>query len=419
MSNIIFALLFFLSSGGDIGEINPRTSTEQFSGFLEMLIPELLGRYEVPGVSIALIRRGELAALQSYGYAHRDERLPMTDTTLFRAESVSKMFTAWGIMRLYEQGKLDLDTPVVKYLTRWTFPESNYDSGLITARMLLTHTSGLPVGGYDEVPADKDPPSLEESLSGYGDAPAAVPVHKPGTSFRYSNPGYAVLELLVEEIDGRSFVDFMEVEILTPLKMNRSTFRWHENLRPQLAVSYDRRGNPVPVYRQPVKAHAELYTTAADLAQFVISGINGYHGKQDHEAVLLPESFQKLYTPYIETTGLFGRDSDAMGLGHFIEYISEDRKAVFHGGEGKGFLNMVYVIPETGEGIIILTNSKRSAPLIADVLKHWGKWQGVEISMTRTFSPATVAVVVLIVLFLLILIVLRLRSKRMVLKRSF
>lgn len=130
--------------------------------------------------------------------------------TVFQTASLSKWITAWGVMALVQEGKLDLDAPVSSYLTRWVLPESKFDNHKVTVRRLLSHTAGLTDGlGYAGFAPDAAVQSLEESLERPADAsPGAsgtVEVgYEPGSEWRYSGGGYAILQLLIEEVSGDS-----------------------------------------------------------------------------------------------------------------------------------------------------------------------------------------------------------------------
>jgi CubicO group peptidase (beta-lactamase class C family) len=152
--------------------------------------------------------------------------------TVFQVASLSKWITAWGVMALVERGALDLDAPVGAYLTRWSLPESEFDNDGVTPRRLLSHTAGLTDGlGYAGFEPGAPVQSLEESLTRTADAsPGAGGVvrvgYEPGAEWRYSGGGYALLQLLVEEISGESFEEYMQRTVFRPLGMVRSSYDW-------------------------------------------------------------------------------------------------------------------------------------------------------------------------------------------------
>ena len=153
-----------------------------------------------------------------------------TDRTLYQVASVSKAVTAWGVMKLVEEGRLGLDEPVVRHLTRWRSPGSEAHRDNVTVRHLLSHTAGLDDGlGYRGFLPGETIQTLEESLTLTRDstvgAPQAVRVaREPGTRMAYSGGGYAILQLLVEEVTKRPFADYMNETVLQPLGMTTASF---------------------------------------------------------------------------------------------------------------------------------------------------------------------------------------------------
>ena len=165
--------------------------------------------------------------------------------TVFQTASLSKWITAWGVMALVQEGKLDLDAPVSTYLTRWKLPESKFDNNKVTVRRLLSHTAGLIDGlGYAGFAPNAPVQSLEESLKRPADVSpgksGTIAVgYEPGSEWRYSGGGYAILQLLIEEVSGESFESYMQRVVFHPLGMVRSTFDWTPTETATLATFYD------------------------------------------------------------------------------------------------------------------------------------------------------------------------------------
>jgi len=273
------------------------------------------------------------------------------------------------VLKLLEQDEIGLDDPVGQHLTSWELPDAEYSWEEVTPRRLLNHSAGMPAGGYETVPLDEEPPPLHEALSGNTGGPVARPTTEPG-EFRYSNPGYALLELLVEDVTGRDFVAYVDETILDPLGMNRATFVVTERLRSEVATEHFVDGTPVAASHGPSNAHGELYATAEDIARFVAAGTET-SGEPVGRGVLAPESVAEMYASAAETPGFYGLATDGAGLGHFAETLSDGERAVMNGGQGSGSWNWFHAVPGTGDGIVILTNSERSVQLIADIVEAW------------------------------------------------
>jgi len=366
---ISFTLLISISNVRVKKGIEEGINLESFINHLDSQIPIYMNDYDIPGVNIALIKEGKIAWKEAYGYADQTTGRKMTIDTYMRVQSISKPVTAWGVMKLVQEDKIDLDTPVVQYLKNWDFPESDYLPEKITVRQLLSHTAGLPLGDVFTIysPNEKRP-SLKEALT-----KEAYLIQEPGLSFFYSNTGFNLLELLIEEVTGQTFDEYMTQEILKPLGMNHSTFTWSEQLEPQVPVGYNLAGEAIPVYVYPEKGSGGLFATAEDIATFVTAGMIGDF--QEYR-VLEPQYINQLYTPAAEKIGVYSLVFDSYGFGHYLERFPSGEKAISHGGQGTGIMTHFHAVPETKDGIVILTNSQRSWPFIAYILSDWAKWNG-------------------------------------------
>ena len=352
-------------------KVQPLIPIDEYTMHLDRQVPAFMEFYDIPGSSIALVKEGKLVWSEAYGLADVQTGRKLTKDTPMRVQSISKSITAWGIMKLVEQGKIELDAPILQYFKSWHFPESEFSAKRVTVRQLLSHTGGLPLGDVFTIYSPhEEMPSLREKLT-----KEAMLVREPGSAFSYSNTGYNMLELLIEEVTGQAFGDYMRREILIPLGMNRSTFIWDERFDAAVPVGYDLRGKPVPAYVYPEKASGGLFATAEDIAIFTIAGMkDAPHDKQ----ILSPNTIEALYTPASKEIGIYSLVFDAYGLGHYIETLPNGERAISHGGQGTGIMTHFHAIPETGDAIVILTNSQRSWPFISYLLRDWARWQGFE-----------------------------------------
>lgn len=395
----VLGLLLLVISGGWGDARRPGEdpgSLGAFATHLSRRVPSLMRQYGVPGVCMALVRGGALVWSGAFGYADRERGRPMTVDAVFRVESISKSVTAWGVMKLVEQGLVGLDDPVQQYLGDWELPGSEYPWHEVTVRRLLSHTAGLALGtiGNEYAPQSRAP-SLQEHL-----AHEARLVQAPGAGFLYSNPGFNLLELLIEGASGQDFAEYMADEVLNPLGMGEASFDWSERLRPLIPTAYDLQGKPVPFYVQPARAAGGLMADAEGIARFVGAAMTRHaFGGQ---AVLGQESLGTLHTPEAGVAGMYGVVADGYGFGHFVEELPDGRRAVWHGGQGHGWMTHFHAVPESGDGIVILTNSQRSWPLMAQVLSDWAAWSGLgSVKMGRiTYAVTALRVLVGVVLLL-------------------
>ncbi len=368
------------------------TNVEAFVAQLDDRVPRWMERAGVPGVAIALVRRGEVVWTGAFGDADVIRQQPMTPESICRAESISKSVTAWGVMTLVDQGLVDLDTDVEGYLGSWELSDSKYDESEVTVRRLLSGNAGMQLGTIgpevEYEPGSAMPP-LREHLSD-----EALVVEEPGSMFIYSNPGFNLLQLLVEEVSGLDFADYMHQAVLSPLGMDRASYAWQPEYEGQVPNGYELDGTPVPPYVYPAGAAGGLFADVADIARFVAAEMVGpYYSAR---GILRENSINLIHEPQVEIGGIFGFVAESYGFGHFIETLSDGRRAVWHGGQGHGWMTHFHAVPESGDGIVILTNSNRSWPFLARVLADWSRWNGFAPVKFSRITYATVAVWVLI-----------------------
>lgn len=374
IQSITLILIAFLLSvvAANCGRTNSETDDSQvdFKQQMNQHIPAWMKRFEVPGLSIALIKNGEISWVDAYGFADLEKQASMTSETVCRVESISKSVTARGVMKLVEAGKIKLDDPVHRHLVSWEFPESEFETERVTFRHLLSHTSGLALGTLGlEYDPKEEKPSLRESLSR-----EVKFIREPGKSFFYSNVGFNLLELLIEDVSGRSFAVYMKDEILTPLGMQNAEFEWREDFPTPVPDGHKISGEPVPVYVYSVKGAGGLFANAEDIAAFAATGM--LNPAYPYDQNLTQNSLRELYTPVTEVDQVYSFVADFYGLGHFIEILPNGKIAVFGGGQGNGWMTHFHIVPETGDGIVILTNSSRSWPLISQIVSDWAEWNG-------------------------------------------
>lgn len=398
-----FLLVLVLFCSGCSGQsLETAESVEAFAGYLDLRVPKIMDRYNIPGVSMALIDDAEVAWTAAYGFADIKANREMKTNAVCRTESISKSVTAWGIMKLVEQNFVELDAPVEQYLDGWQLPETKYSEEEVTIRRLLSGTAGMPLGTIG-AEAEYPPGSVRSGTSGPPDtgetsgAPSiesylteeARLIREPGSGFLYSNPGFNLLELLVEEVTGRNFAKYMAREILHPLGMENADFAWSDEFHDLIPMGYELDGTPVSPYVYAASASGGLFADVRDIARFVAAEMTG--PQFERHGVLREESLRMIHTPQVEIPGMFGLVADSYGFGHFVELLPDGRKALWHGGQGHGWMTHFHAIPESGDGIVILTNSQRSWPLIAEVLLQWSKWLGTgPVKFSRIFYATTV-----------------------------
>jgi CubicO group peptidase (beta-lactamase class C family) len=320
-------------------------------------------------VAFQLIENGKLYGEYFAGDSVNSE-------TLFQVASLSKWISAWGVMTLVEAGKLDLDTPVATYLTRWTLPESEFDNSKVTVRRLLSHMAGLTDGlGYAGFASGTKVQSLEESLTRAADtspgADGRVRVGlAPGTKWRYSGGGYTLLQLIIEEVSGEAFESYMQRVVFQPLGMNRSTFSVDPDKLPNVAPLFDLEGKKSTHHRFTALAAACLYTTASDMTRFIQAHLTGSSGELAGRGVLKPETLKLMRQPHASQMG-----ADIWGLGTML-YVPNGAGDFIIGHDGKrqpAINTAVRLNPSTGDGIVVLQSGNQLLATI--VAGEWVFWQ--------------------------------------------
>jgi CubicO group peptidase (beta-lactamase class C family) len=316
-----------------------------------------------PGLAVALVRHGRVAWARGYGLADPEAGEPVTAATRFQAASLSKPVTAWGVLRLVEQGRIGLDEPVTGRLRRWRPPPSPFDPEGITVRRLLSHTAGLSVHGYDGQRPQEPLPPIAASLS--GEAGGSFPVEllqAPGRGWLYSGGGYSVLQLLVEELTGLPFAAFMRRQVLAPLGMSASGFRWRRTAA--TARPHDRRGARIPDFAFAEQAAAGLVTTAPDLARFVAAALPGPKGEPPGRGVLRPASVALALAAAPGTDGRWG-------LGYGLGLLPGGDLLAYHEGANRGWRAGMALLPERRAGIVALANGDGGDDAIDAVVQRW------------------------------------------------
>jgi CubicO group peptidase (beta-lactamase class C family) len=357
-SHLLFTLFTLLSLAlvaRGTAEAAQTGNQDEVAQRLDTVTPSLMRRNRVPGTAVALVQDGEIVWAEGYGLKNKKSDAPVTSETVFLIASPAKPVTAWGIMKLVEEGVLDLDVPVEQYLTRWHLPPSEFDHDQVTLRRMLSHTAGLTPDGYPGYNLDQELPTLEESLSGApGTTGDARVVEEAGMGYHYSPKGYAMMQLVIEEVTGESFPDYMQREILEPLGMVNSRFGWASELGSDVAAGHNWGNRPLPPVQFTVSAAGGLYATAPDMARFIAATAPGPNGEPVGRGVLKPETVEQMLSlvPVAEPGGMV-----RYGLGYRI--VEGDPLVAWHGGELVGWKTMFFMLPERGEGIVILTNGDR------------------------------------------------------------
>ncbi len=295
---------------------------------LEAEIPKLMEAADIPGLSMAVIRNGEIFWSGTFGVRNRETNEPVDENTIFEAASLTKTVTAVAVLKLVERGVLDLDTPLSEYLP---YPKLAGDERYkkITARHVLTHTTGLPNWGNKLL-------------------------REPGELYGYSGEGFLYLGRTLEKLTGMTLEEFVRKEIFDPLEMSRTSYVWNELYAANGASGHDRHGfaNPLRQRTDP-NGGASLITTAKDYAAFLCSIIN--------DQVLKPETIDMMLMPHVKATSRReeGKLDDyvSWGFGWGIQ-PGNGENGFWHWGDNGDLRAFTVSYRERKEGLVFFANSE-------------------------------------------------------------
>ncbi|CAA9314277.1 MAG: Beta-lactamase class C-like and penicillin binding proteins (PBPs) superfamily [uncultured Gemmatimonadetes bacterium] len=336
--------------------VRGRPAPETFS------LARRMAHYKVPGVSIAVVEGGRIAWARGFGVREAGTADSVTSTTLFQAASISKPVAATGMLRMVDEGKLALDTPVNEYLVSWKLPENQFTAReKVTLRRLASHSAGLTVHGFAGYAAGERVPTAPEILDGNGPS-NSQPVRVnavPGSMWRYSGGGTTIEQLVMADVAKEPFPALMRRLVLEPAGMANSTFEQPlpAALRGAAASGHGEEGEMIPgrwhVY--PEMAAAGLWTTPSDLLTWAME-IAAARGGRSARILSRPTATAML-TPQKGASGL-GPTLGGRGDGFFFS----------HGGSNAGFRAQLIYFPETGQGAAVMTNGAGGDRLAREIL---------------------------------------------------
>lgn len=319
----------------------------------------------VPGLSIAVLKNGEIVWAKGFGIANTKTKRPVNEHTLFQAGSISKPIGALAALKLVEQGKLSLDEDVNKYLKGYQLTGAKLSKETpVTLRQLLTHTAGLSVHGFPGYATGNKIPSTIDVLNGLGNTAKVEVVLTPGSEWRYSGGGYTVMQLLVEQISGQTFADFTDTNILIPMGMLNSTFahKLPDNLKQRASAAFNTEGNMhSAVFNDyPEKPAAGLWTTPTDILKYASHMQAIMQGKKD--GILQKETVAAMFTKHKNNWGLGPELIDIKG-----------QLAFGHGGKNLGFTNDFKAFVNQGDAFVVMSNGDNASTLNNEIMTTLSK----------------------------------------------
>jgi len=319
--------------------------------------------YNLPGFAIALIDDQDVIWQQAFGLANIEERTPMTLDTTLKVGSIAKVLTAIEIMRMYEEGLLDLDAPITDHLPDFSIRTRFPRSPPLTIRSLLAHRSGLPRNGT--LPSWYWDPGWEVLVDQMKSLRETYTAFPPGYRYKYSNMAYVLLGLVIERVRG-DFPIYMADSLLDPIGMTDSAFLSQEIAGDgDVATGYayvEGENRPLTQYDIIGMPSANLYSTIGDmseLARFIFRG-----GISDGNRIIRNETLGLMFQPQYFRPG----DPQGNGLGWFVDTKALSEKVVFHSGTIQGTVSYLGLIPARKLGVVFGANSSAFGDLAPELM---------------------------------------------------
>jgi CubicO group peptidase (beta-lactamase class C family) len=344
LMKILLTLLFVALNLG----FAQNTLDPDISKTIDSYINEQLSENLIPGISLAVVQDGKVIYAKGYGYANLEHEVAAKPETVYQLASVSKQFTAAGVMLLVEDGKIELDESIKTYLT--DAPESWQN---ITVRQLLNHTAGL--GDYPYETFDFRQPKTEDEILNY--IYQSELMFEPESRFSYSNFGYITLSILISKVSGQSFGDFMTERIFAPLDMSATTVISEQDIVMNRAQGYEREvgeDNQPGVKNQTwvnpslnIFGDGAFYSTVLDMAKWDAA----LYGTD----ILSQESKETLWKPLTLSNGNTYPLVEAYGMGWSVGTVNS-HAFVEHSGGWQGFATHFLRFLDDRLSVVVLAN---------------------------------------------------------------
>lgn len=355
---------------------------------IDQKVKQLMEGANVQGLNLAILNNNKVAYIKSYGYRNKPQNTLLDTASIVYGASLSKAVFGYLVMKLVDEGTIDLDKPLNQYLKK-PIAEYEYFSdlknddrcNLITARMCLSHTTGLPnVRWFDPTGTDPELDTL-----------GVIKIYfTPGSKYAYSGEGFKLLQLAIEEITGKN-IDSLAVEkVFNPMGMTRTGYIWHESFGDNnVAVGHASNGG-IDLKRKrtvPV-AGGSMVTTLADYARFT-ENIMQKKGltKKSYEEMIHPQISIRSKVQFPPITTETTTENEAIGLSYGLGWgiinCENYGKAFFKEGNGETWRNYTINFPEKGIAIVILANSDNGENVFQEIIETaigktcipW-KWNG-------------------------------------------
>ncbi|HEX9582699.1 MAG TPA: serine hydrolase domain-containing protein [Gemmatimonadales bacterium] len=335
-------LAWWLLPAGLSGQDVPRRP-DRFDP-VRVAIRQVMDSTGVPAIAVAVAQNGHITWEEGVGWADREKRIPATEHTMFSLASISKPITATGLLRLVEEGKVDLDAPANLYLGPGKLTGLAGDAQRATVRRVMSHSAGLPLH-YRFYYADLDygEPIMDETIARYG-----ILVYPPGEAYQYSNLGYGIVDHIIERVSGLSYPDYLRTRVFAPLGLTRMSVHIGPGLAPYVAQRYDSQLRPIPYYDFDHDGGSAVYASAHDLVRFGM-----FHLKErlpEQQRILADSTLDLMHQSH---TPASSEARYGLGWGIVNEF---GWTRVSHTGGMPGVATILAIYPGERTAVVVLTN---------------------------------------------------------------
>jgi CubicO group peptidase (beta-lactamase class C family) len=381
----LICLVPLLSAGcaGAAESLTDRATSEYPD--IDSYVEQIQKHENIPGIAIVAVQGGEIIFCKAYGVSSVENNQPLTTATLFDLASLTKSFTALGVLLLEDAGIIDIDQPLQKYLPGFQIADAR--GADITVRHLLNQTSGIP-GVFSEILIFND--SYAEMLASLGNLRLNG---EPGSAFEYADLNYCLLGALIESVSGMTYEEYMEANIFTPLGMN------HTTVDPDKAEALGKADGHQPMYGKVVvrnipamksaRAAGWVMSCAEDMGKWLLLNMN--RGVLDGNQLIPADDIEQLHSMAV----LYEDNNEQMayGMGWSISYTT-DILYHFHCGDTPNFTGDMLLLPDHQTGIAVMVNGQVSnvshniATQIANILlglnltsinvPWWAHWKALD-----------------------------------------
>jgi len=373
---LVLLVLFFISSIVFAGMSSKDTICD-YSSLIQKYQSEIkkkMKSLKVQGISVVLIDEDSVVWIESFGYADKENNIKATSTTKYMIGSVTKLFTAFGIMQLHELKKLSINDPLQRHLPQFNMKSHFGDINKITIRSVMTHHGGIPSDIFTHLVSEN--PNFTTTVNYINKEYATYP---PDFIRSYSNSGYTLLGHMIQEVANEPYIEYINKNIFNPLGMLQSGFLVSNDYPEGFSKSYNSKGKPDKEYPPRDVPAAAIYSNANDMAMFAVSLLSNEH------VIVSQKTLKEMLEIQNKSIKL---DLDAK---YGLCWSLTDSKAgliAYHSGASKNHRAMFAIAPYSKLGIVILSNSENGGSigsLCRKILEYAAKIKGVELDIEKAY----------------------------------